>query len=332
MTASSKEPSGISRKRVLIIAGSLLFLLLALNIFLLINRAEQKRENQELTNQLDETEQLKVALEREYYEALSELEEMRGSNEELNALIEKQQEDIRRQKGRIEVLLQDRRNLVEAREQIAELKLRVDRYLAEINQLRAQNQQLLATNDILVEEKDSLSNQLDNERATNQELAAARAALVSETRKLEAERSNLRRKVNIASVIQVEAIEASGLKIRNSGKRSTKRFAKNIDELKVCFHTEVNEVTEPGPESFPVRIVNPLGETLYLESMGSTVITDYDSGEDIRVTQVVDLDYERSAENLCMVWTPNQPLMSGTYTVEIYNKGYLAGASLFELK
>ncbi len=326
------SPGKNRRQRVLVIAGIIIFLLLGLNVFLLVGRAEQSRENKELTTQLDESEQLKAVLEKQYYEALSELEELRGNNEELNALIEKQQEDLRAQKGRIEVLLQDRRNLAEARQQIEEMKMRMDTYMAEVNQLRAQNKQLLATNDMLVEEKDSLSSQLENQRATNEELAASQAELVDETQRLEAERSNLRRKVNIASVVKVNDLEVTGQKIRNNGKRATKRFAKNIDELRICFQTEVNEVTEPGAESFAIRIVNPLGETLYVESLGSRVITDNETGEEVRVTQVAEVDYERSAEDICMIWTPNQQLTEGIYGVEVYNKGYLAGSGLFELK
>ena len=326
------SPGKSPRQRVLVIAGIIIFLLLGLNVFLLVGKAEQSRENKELTTQLDESEQLKAVLEKQYYEALSELEELRGSNAELNALIEKQQEDLRAQKGRIELLLQDRRNLAEARQQIEEMKLRMDSYLAEVNQLRAQNQQLLATNDMLVEEKDSLSTQLESQRATNEELAASRDELANETERLNAESSSLRRMVNIASVVKVDDIEVTGQKIRNNGRRATKRFAKNIDELQICFRTEVNEVTEPGTEAFGVRIVNPLGETLYVESLGSRVITDNETGEEVRITQMAEVDYERSAEDICMIWTPNQQLPDGSYTVEVYNKGYLAGTGLFELK
>ena len=327
-----KSGSDNSKQRIIAIAAVVIIALLGVNIFLLVNKAKQARLNEGLTAQLDESEQLKAELEKQYYEALSELEGMRGSNEELNALIEQQKEDLKAQKDQIESLLRDKRNLAAARQKIKELNAQVEQYLAEINQLRSENEQLAAQNTELSEVKDSLSSELSTQLATNEELSTAQAALVSEKQALEEEASDLSYKVTMASVVKVNEFDMTGLKIRKNGKRAKKRFAKNIDELEVCFNTTVNEVAEPGVEEFFVRIVNALGETLAIENMGSGTLVNQASGEQVRYTQVKEVNYNRNANTLCMVWAPNQPFQEGEYVVEVYNKGHLAGSSTFELK
>lgn len=329
---NNKPGADNSKQRIIAIAAVVIIALLGINIFLLVNRAQMNRMNQDLTSSLDESEQLKAELEKQYYEALSELEEMRGSNEELNALIEKQKDELKSSKDQIEVLLRDKRNLAAARRKINDLNTQVEQYLAEINQLRAENEQLAATNTELSEVKDSLSTALTTQQSMNEELSEARASLVSEKEQLLDEKTALSRKVSMASVVKVDEIDVTGLKIRNNGKRAKKRYAKNVDELEVCFNTTANEVTEPGVEEFVVRVVNPLGETLAVEELGSGVLTSQETGEQIRYTQVQQIDYDRDENTVCLVWAPNQPFQEGSYTVEIYNKGYLAGSSTFELK
>lgn len=327
-----KPEADNSKQRIIAIAAVIIVALLGVNIFLLVNKAKQSRVNQEISANLDETEQLKAELEKQYYDALAELETMRGSNEELNSLIEKQKEELKSSKDQIEVLLRDKRNLAAARQKITDLSTQVEQYLAQINQLKAENEHLATTNTQLTVERDSLGNALSTQITTNEELSAARASLVSEKETLESERNNLSRKVNQASVVKVNGIDVTGLMTRSSGKKARKKYAKNVDELEVCFNTTVNEVTEPGVERFFVRIINPLGETMAVENQGSGVMTSQESGEQIRYTQVKEINYDHDAKQVCLVWAPNQPFQEGTYKVEVYNKGHLAGTTSFELK
>ena len=278
---------------------------------------------------LDESEQLKAELEEQYYQALSDLEEMRGSNEELNQLIDSQKEELAQSKSRIDGLLRNKRDLGRAREEITKLTAQVEGYVAEINQLRAENQELTATNVQLSDEKQTLETQLTS---TIQESEATKATLTAQNEELNMEREQLAQKVNIASVVKVNNIEVTGLKVRNNDKRAKKTKANSIDELQVCFTLTENNVVEPNMERFFIRIVNPLGETLAIEDMGSGVIKSNDSGEQIRFTKAEEMDYDRSSANMCSIWAPSQEFQSGTYTVEVYNKGYLAGSSTFALK
>ncbi len=330
MTTDSSSPKQNNSKQTIIaIAAVVIVLLLGFNVYLLVSKSNQKKE---LTSQLDESEQLKAELEKQYYDALSELEDMRGSNEELNALIEQQKEELKSQKERIEGLIADSNQLGRARKELKRLNAKVEQYVAEINQLRAENEQLAGTVENLSAERDTLRTNLMSQKATNEELSTAQAALVSEKEAIEAEKARLSKKVDIASVVKVEGIEVTGYKERNSGRLSKKRYAKNIDQLKICFNATENNVTEPGVEEFLVRIIEPGGLTLAVEGLGSGVFTNEQSGDQIRYTQSKETDYSQKAETLCLNWAPGQPFAEGNYTVEIYNKGYLAGTSTFRLK
>ncbi len=321
-----------SKQRIIAIAAVIILALLAVNIVLLVNNNKKGSKMNALTSQLDESEQLKAELEKQYYDAISELEEMRGSNEELNALIDQQKEELGQQKDRIEKLLKDNRNINTARKEVKRLTAQVEQYLAQINQLQAENEDLTARTVSLSQRNDSLDSNLRNQIQANDELNTAKATLVSEKEELLRTSEMLSKKVDIASVIKVSNVEASGIKLRKSGKGVKKNNAKNIDHLQVCFTTTVNQVTDTGVEDFLVRIINPLGETLAIDELGSGVFTNESTGEQMRYTQIKEVEYDQNQENHCMKWAPGQGFQAGNYDIEVYNKGYLAGSASFQLK
>ncbi len=323
--------SGNSRQRLIAITSVIIVALLGVNAFLLVNKFKQDRQKNELSAKLDETESVRADLEKQYYDALSQLEQMKGSNEELNALIDKQKEELASQKSRIDDLLATKGNLDRARAEIKKLTGQVEQYLAEINQLRQENQELGDQNRMLAVEKDSLAGDLANQKMTNEELAAAKAALTSEKERVEMERTILAKKVDRASMISVQSVEVTGLKRRSNDKSIKKNYADNIDQLQVCFNTTSNEVAENGKEVYYIRILSPLGETLAVEELGSGAFTAADN-EQIRYTMEKEFNYNGTPQKMCAVWSPNQPFSKGKYEVEIYNKGFLAGKGSVVLK
>ena len=98
-----------------------------------------------------------------------------------------------------------------------------------------------------------LSDEVQKERTMNDELTSAKAALVSEKESMETEKSALSKKVNLASVIRVNDVSASGWKNKQSGKPKKKSYAKNVEYLKICFNTTANEITDQGMEQFYVE-------------------------------------------------------------------------------
>ncbi|MBR9922080.1 MAG: hypothetical protein GYB31_14670 [Bacteroidetes bacterium] len=324
--------SNNSKQRLMAIAAVVVVALLALNAILLFNKFKLDKKVARQGVELQEAQQLQEELNEKYDQALADLEQQRSDNEEMNALIDQQQAELSAQKGQIDDLLRDSRNLSKARAELGKLNAQVEQYLAEINTLKEQNQLLTDENSQLATDKEMLSGDLEQQLAANEELSTARAALVSEKEELESQNENLSRTVNYASVVKVQEIDVTGMKTRDNGKAVKKKYAKNVDHLKVCFNTTINEITEPGSEQFFVRIINPVGETLAIEELGSGIMTNSQTNEQIRYTQVKEYDYSQDATQLCFLWEPNLGFQEGTYEVEIYNKGFLAGAGSFELK
>ena len=312
------------------IAAAAVFFILAVVMGVMWGKAKSKGNTLEAKN--TEIEQLKAELEKDYYQALSDLEEMRGSNEELNTLIEKQKEELTAQKDKIDKLLRDSRNLKSARAEIKDLNSKAQQYLAEINQLREENELLLANNSQLTEEKQVLETSLMETKQTAEMLSSEKSQLENKAQQLEQTTQRLSEKVNVASVVKVTDLEVTGLKVRDSGNSTKKRSAKNIDQLQVCFNTTSNDVTNTGNELFFVRIINPDGVTLAIETLGSGEFRNNATGEAYLYTRTAEIAYENDVQQVCTIWAPGQAFDAGNYKLEVFNKGYLAGSSSFELK
>ncbi len=325
-----------SKQKLTAIAAVIIVALLGLNAFLVYNKISQDKKIEAQKSELEEAEQLKVELEKEYYDALAQLENMRGQADNLNALIDQQKQELTAQKERIDRMISQgkssKNELASAREQISQLKAQLENYLVEINTLKEENLLLADENQQLTQDKLLLTDEVEKERTMNNELLTAKAALVSEKETLETEKSALSKKVNYASVIKVNEVNATGWKIKNSGKPKKKSYANNIDFLKICFTATQNEIAEAGVEQFYIRIINPLGETLAVEDLGSGITTNVKTGEEIRFTQVKELDYNNEEMQACFNWQPNTPFAKGSYDVEVYNKGHLAGSGSVTLK
>ncbi len=326
------KPADNSKQRLIAIAAVIIVALLAVNAWLLFKYTQADKVQETLTTQLNESDQLKAELEKSYYEALAELEEMRTGNEELNALIEQQKGELKDSRDRIDRLIRDQGDLSRARAELATLNQQVEGYLGEINQLREQNAMLSEENVQLAQERDALTENLDSQLQENTLLSEERALLVSEREQLNSSNDALSRKVTQASAIKVAGLEAAGQKIRGSGKAVTRRSADNVEQILVSFNTTVNEIAEPGEEDFVVRILSPQGETLAIDQLGSGTFTNSNTGETMRYTMKKDIEYDRSTSTVSLVWAPGQQFTSGNYTIEVYNKGFLAGTTTLRLR
>ena len=156
--------------------------------------------------------------------------------------------------------------------------------------------------------------------------------MISEKTQLETERTALAKKVDIASAIRVKNVTVKSVDVRNNGKEKSKSRAGKVDKLNICFTTEPNEVVPSGEESFQIRIVDPTGAPLAIESLGSGVTNDKKAESEVRFTTVATCQYDNGETNVCGAWQPGQNFAKGKYSVEVYNKGYLVGTGAFNLK
>ena len=323
--------SGSSNQNVRAALIVAILALLALNIYQYSISSSLQKENKQQDAELIEIVQVKEELEQQYYEALSNLEEMKGSNEEMNARIENQQNELTQQKERIGVLLKDRKNLFRARNELKSLKERNEKFLAEIEALKQENEELSATNMALTSKTHLLTHEVHIKDSINLTLEKSKSELQKERDAINAEKLKISKKYNKASAIVVNKLEIKGYKIKSNGKATRKYWAKNIDLLKICFNTTPNEYTDNGSEVFFVRIINPAGEVLTFDNGTSGIMESLDQGMKIKYSFDILMDYNRDKLKICKQWQSNAPFISGTYTLEVYNHGYLTGTDHFKL-
>lgn len=317
--------SNSNSKRLLTIAGIIIVLLLGTNIFLFVNKFQQGNTIEKQGQEITSVQKLNEELEKQYNEANSQLEEMKGTNAELNALIDKQKEDLAQQKDKIAGLIKNGKDLKAARTELDKLRAQVADYVAQITDLKSKNEQLTNANTQLVSEKTALAENLSSEIKAKEDVITAKQAV-------EEKNTQLAKKVDIASCVKVSDIFAQGYTIKDSGKEVKKDYAKNVQRLKICFNLTQNEVVPGGDEQFYIRVINPTGETMTIESNGGGIFKSNTNNEQIPYTQVKAVSYNNDAMNVCTVWDPGVALKNGNYDVEIWNKGFLAGKGTFTLK
>lgn len=318
--------SKLSSKKLLFTAIFVAILLLFFNAWLLYQKISQDRQLQQQQVRITRSDLLTIDLEKQYHQALSELEQLRSSDQELNELIDKQKAELKRRKEQIDQMLASQKDLEAAREEIQQLRQQVSKFISEIEELQAENDSLSGK----VTHLSRLSDSLESE---NLQLHQRSERMQDEVSKLATEKSLLSNKVDAASVLEAENVEVMGLMIRKDGKPVRRRFAKNVQQLKVCFDTNPNKFADKGPQLFLVRIINPSGETLVLEAGGSGTFRYADTGQELPYSFADTIDYDSTRQNHCLVWAlPPLPLAPGNYTVELYNRNHLAGSGSFKLK
>lgn len=329
-----------SQRKLLIAAGIVIAILMGVIAMLIFNKWGNEQQIDVQQEKLTEAARLQNELEEEYDNAIAELDEALNENEDLRSIIEEQKEELAKQKSSISRMISkgntSKADLDNARAEINQLKSQQQAFLTKIDELEEQNS--LLTNEIVQvkEEKKIIEEEVVRVKEEKEKVITAKDSVIegvtTEKEKLEEEKTYLESKVDIGSVVKTNNLDIVGYKLKSGGKMVKKRYAKNVDVLKICYNATENRVTDPGTEQFLIRVVTPLGATMFVESLGSGNFINKDSQEEMRFTKAQDVPYENKATNQCMNWKPDTPFAKGTYKIEIYNKGYLSGTSEIRLK
>lgn len=303
--------------------------LLGLCTFLFVSKYKTTQQLDATTTELAQEKQALAELDAKYNEAVTQLEQQKGINAELDAKINEQIRQLETQKNEISGLIRSKNEYKSA---MARLESQKNEYLSQIEELKKQVTGLTETNSQLNNQVQTISSTLNETQTKLQEESAAKASLVSEKTNLETQKKELSKKVDIASAVKVNNIQIKSVDVRKNGKEKSKSKAGKVDKLNICFTTEANEVVPAGEETFYLRIIDPTGAPLAIESLGSGVSTDKKAESEFRFTTTAVCQYSNSATDVCGAWQPGQDFVKGKYTVEIYNKGYLVGKSAFNLK
>lgn len=330
--AYQNEGSDSRAKKLLPWAIAGIIALFGTNIATWVMLSNKKAESTTMTTELKKEEDLNVQLEQQYKDAVAQLEEMKGKNTELNSLIDSQKEELTRRKNQISGMI-SKKDYNGVRSELARFKAEADGYVTKIAELEQDKKMLGEQVNVLTTEKTNLQDNLTKEQAEKEQVITQKAAVETENAKIQAEKAILAKKTEMGSVVKVAQLSIQGFKVRESGKEKERTHAKNIDRLKFCFKAVDNQVVDPGSETFYLRIIDPTGVAIATQSSGGGVLKLKD-GKEVQYTTTKQIEFKNEGEDVCAIWDAkgNTNLSKGKYTLEVYNKGYLAGTNVFELK
>lgn len=309
-------------KRMLTLAGIAIAVLLGACIFLLVGKYRTSQQLDTTQTELNTQNEALDKLNASYNETVAQLESEKGKNAELDAKINEQLQQLESNKNQISQMIKEKKDY---RAALASFERQKKEYVAQIDELKQKVGVLTDENTRMGGEIQNLNSSLTETQTKLAEEGTAKAALISE-------KTQLAKKVDIASAVKVMNVQVSSVQVKKSGKEKEKSKAKNVDKLKICFRTEANEVVPAGEEVFQIRIIDPTGTPLADESLGSGVAQDKKTESDVRYTTTATTSYSNSETDVCGYWQPGQNFAKGTYNVEVYNKGYLVGKGNFKLK
>ena len=307
--------------------------LVGTNIATFVGLNGKKTELTTTQVELKKEEDLNAQLDQQYKDAVAQLEEMKGKNTELNSLIDQQKAELTTQKDKIVGLINVKKDLTGARNEMSRMKATVQGYVDQIALLEQDKKNLTENVATLTTEKSKLQEDFTKERADKEMVMTAKTAVEQEKAKIEEEKAVLAKKTEIGSVVRITNIATIGYAVSEKGKEKEKTHAKNIDRLKWCFDALENRVIEGGDETFYVRVIDPTGVAIATTSGGGGVLK-LNDGREVQYTTTTKANFKNDMQNICMTWDSkgNATLAKGKYLIEVYNKGYLAGKSSFDLK
>ena len=328
------EGSDSRAKKLLPWAIAALIALVGTNVATWVGLSNKKAETVTLTSEVKKEQDLNAELDKQYKDAMAQLEEMKGKNTELNAVIENQKGELTKRKNQISGMIASKaKDINGLKAEMARFKAESDGLVARIAELETDKKALGEKVTVLTSEKTSLQDNLVKEQADKQQVITQKTAVEAEKAQIEKEKAVLAKKTEIGSVVHVAQLSIQGFKVRESGKEKERTHAKNIDRLKFCFKAVDNQVVEAGSEIFYLRIIDPTGVAIAIQTAGGGVLKLKD-GKEVQYTTTKQIEFKNQGEDVCAVWDAkgNANLTKGKYTLEVYNKGYLAGTNAFELK
>ncbi len=272
--------------------------------------------------QRDDVSALKADLDKKYSESLQEIESYRAENAGLDSLLETKKQELAAKKAKIDALLGQISTLKSGDASKAKLLADAQAMIAQMesdkSRLQASIDSLVTANKTLSESNEKISSQLSETQQKKQEV--------------DAENQKMKDRIDKASILSTANIQSTPIRITKKGKENEVKKAKDAEKLRVCFDLIQNKIAPAGPTEIQVRIISPDGTTIQMQNLGSGILKEVTTGNDIPYTYTISPDFQSETKTVCSYWAQTFKFASGKYSVEVYEKGYLIGQSSFVMK
>jgi methyl-accepting chemotaxis protein len=248
-----------------------------------------------------------------YNDALTRLDSITGSNNNLNGQLSDRQSDITKLKNEINRIVNNKNatvaDLRRAKSMIAELNGKIANLEAEVSRLTGENQQLAANNTHLTQEKEVLQTNLQTTTSEKEELAKT---------------------VDVASTFSASNIQITPVQEKKRGKEKVTSTAKRVDKLVVSFDVE-NRVARSGPADLYVIVTAPDGKVISDPAGAGATLNTRNDG-DKAYTYKTSIEYEQGTRKTIQVPMRQDHFQTGDYKIEVYQNGFKIAEGIRTLK
>jgi hypothetical protein len=248
----------------------------------------------------------KFNVEKELTDTKNELEKYRGISANLDSLLNEAQRKIDEQSAKIKTLNATERNSRvlndKLKQQLADLQMLRDEYLGRIDSLLMANKQLVSEKEQLTTNVEKLSKNLETTVAT-------------------------------ASVLKAEYITVKSYKRKSNGKYVETALAKRAHKMDVCFDILDNKISKAGDKTVYLKITEPGGKQIGNRSTGSNSFRT-SSGEEVLYAASTTINFTGAKQNTCLSYEEQEDkkFPAGTYLIEVYVDGEVAGAGSYVMR
>ena len=292
---SDKKKSNASK----IIIALLALLLIGAGVMYFLKDTELKNTKTELTTQIGD---LKSNLEKQR----TLLDEKIAENEVLN-------EDLIAQRDELTATLEELGASEASVNTLMKYKNKYFNLKSKIEELMVENDMLQMANKFLVQEKDSITGELNVQRVLNDSLS---------TQVVASEKIIL-----AASEVAVVGLKALGLKERSSGKQILTTKARRANKVKVCFALAPNTIAKKGDQELYIQVIAPGNRVL-----GNNPEIKFDN-QSLKYSIKSTFNYDNKALDICEYLSePKDGFIKGTYFVNVFRADKRIANSSFELE
>jgi len=302
---TERTSSTRSKLWVYAIMGVLALAIIGLSIWLISLKSN-------LSTLENEKEQQRADFQAEVDSLLRVHNELKENYGELSTQLAEKDSIIQADAEEIKKLLETQWDYNRIKKKVSELQTISQKYIHQLDSLYVVNQELVAENERIREE-------VQEERKQN--------------KNLQRQKEELTNKVNQAAVLRIYNLSANPVRFKGGSQETVTDKAGRTERIRVDFTLAQNDLVQPGPKDFYLRIADP-SKNIIAKGMGDEYAFKF-QGELLQYTEKIHVSYENKEKDVRAYYIKpaDREMLPGYYFVDIYDDNdNLVGQTTFSLR